>query len=81
VSFAPNLHTKLYCAETTDTSFAMFGSANFTQRSLVNRELGVMVSARGDGAAVVRALFYEAADIYRVSPGRELWCRASLGGT
>ena len=80
VALVPGLHTKLYCAETTETSFAMFGSANFTQNSLVNRELGVLVRSRGEGTSLVRQLFYEAADIYRASPGRALWCRPRLGG-
>lgn len=80
VSLVKDLHTKLFCADTTETSFAMIGSANFTQKSLANRELGVMVRARGEGTPLVRALLYEAADIYRSSTGRQVWCRQRFGG-
>lgn len=80
VCLVPGLHTKLYCAETAPASFVMLGSANFTQRSLMNRELGVMMRASEEGAPVVRKLIQEAADIYRCSEGRKVWCKQQLGG-
>jgi hypothetical protein len=66
----PRLHTKLYCAITSQGSFAMLGSANFTRQSLTNRELGVFIRASGGGTKLVRDLTYEAAEIYRSSPNR-----------
>jgi hypothetical protein len=69
-----DLHTKLYCADTDQGSFALFGSANFTHQSLINREIGVFMRASGNGKPLVRSLFHEAADIYR-SPGRQLICK------
>ena len=77
IAFLPELHVKLFTAQTLQSSFAMFGSANFTTKSLVNREIGVLVSASGDGKALVRDLDYEAAEIYR-DPGRHLLCKARL---
>jgi hypothetical protein len=77
IAFVPDLHVKLYTAQTLQSSFAMFGSANFTTQSLTNREIGVLVSASGDGSALYQDLKYEAADIYR-HPGRELVCKATI---
>lgn len=77
IALLPDLHVKLFTAQTLQTSFAMLGSANFTAQSLVNREIGVLVKATGDGKALVRSLDYEAAEIYR-SPGRQLICQAQL---
>jgi len=77
IALLPDLHVKLFTAQTLQSSFAMFGSANFTTKSLVNREIGVLVSASGDGKALVRDLGYEAAEIYR-APGRQLICKARL---
>ena len=77
IALLPDLHVKLFTAQTLQSSFAMFGSANFTTKSLVNREIGVLVSASGDGSALVRDLDYEAAEIYR-HPDRQLISRAKL---
>jgi hypothetical protein len=66
----PQLHTKLYCAVTSQSSFAMLGSANFTRQSLANREIGVFMRASGGGKRIVGDLTYEAAEIYRSSPNR-----------
>lgn len=77
IALLPELHVKLFTAQTLQSSFAMLGSANFTTRSLVNREIGVLVSASGDGTALFRDLHYEAAEIYR-HPDRELICQAQL---
>lgn len=77
IALLPDLHVKLFTAQTLQSSFAMFGSANFTTRSLVNREIGVLVSSSGDGRALVRDLDYEAAEIYR-HPGRQLISKAQL---
>ena len=77
VATLPRLHTKLFGARTARGNFVMIGSANFTQASLRNRELGVLVRSIGDGARLVSELFAEAADIYR-APGRHLIARKKL---
>lgn len=77
ISLLPELHMKLFTAQTAQSSFAMMGSANFTGKSLSNRELGVLVSSVGDGRTIVRDLDYEAAEIYR-HPQRKLHCKAKL---
>lgn len=74
VALVPWLHTKLYCADTNQGSFAMLGSANFTEQSLKNREIGALIRASGPGKQLVRSLASEASDIYR-SPDRKLFCR------
>ena len=81
VALVPSLHTKLYCADTDQGSFALIGSANLTEQSLSNREIGVLIRASGPGKKIVRNLVYEASDIYR-SPDRKLLCqrRLSIGG-
>jgi len=77
VAIVPGLHIKLYTAITQRTSFAMLGSANFTQQALINREIGLMVSSYGDGRRLVSQLNYEAANIYRL-PERRLIFQASF---
>lgn len=77
IALVPNLHTKLFCAETAQGSFALMGSANMTLQSFSNREIGLFVSSTGSGAEIVKKLTYEAADIYR-SPGRQLFCKRPL---
>jgi hypothetical protein len=77
IALLPELHVKLYTADTAQASFALMGSANFTGASLENRELGVLVKAVGDGAKFYRDLSYEAAEIYR-HPDRNLVCKATL---
>lgn len=77
IALLPDLHVKLFTAQTLQSSFAMLGSANFTTRSLTNREIGVLVSSSGDGRALVRDLDYEAAEIYR-HPTRQLISKAKL---
>jgi hypothetical protein len=77
IAYLPGLHVKLFAAQTAQASFAMLGSANFTARSLVNREIGVLVTSTGDGKPLVRDLSYEAAEIYR-HPDRELVRKARL---
>lgn len=75
----PSLHTKLFCAETKTGTFALLGSANWTQRSLVNRELGIFISAIGsEGTAIVRDLMREAAEIYRSAPGKSQYCKRTF---
>ena len=71
IALVRDLHTKLYCAETAQGAFALVGSANLTQRSLANREIGVLLRASGAGRPIVRQLTQEASDIYR-STGRTL---------
>jgi hypothetical protein len=73
IAIVPELHTKLYCASTAQAEFALLGSANFTQKSLSNIELGVFVNGIGGGRRLVRDLIYEAAQIYR-SPTRTVRC-------
>jgi hypothetical protein len=65
VVLVPSLHTKLYCADTAQGSFALLGSANLTMQSLTNREIGVLIRSAGAGKQLVKNLFNEAADIYR----------------
>jgi hypothetical protein len=77
IALLPDLHVKLFTAHTTDSTFALLGSANLTQQSLVNREIGVLVNSYGDGRQVVKELDYEAAQIYR-SPGRSLKAKAAF---
>jgi Putative DNA-binding domain len=77
VALVPDLHVKLFTARTDTGTFAMLGSANFTQQSLSNREIGVLVTGYSDGKRVVRQLDEEAAQIYR-TPGRRLIYRASF---
>jgi len=81
IAVVPWLHTKLYCAETDQGSLALVGSANFTERSFTNREIGVLIRAAGGGKEIVKRLSYEASDIYR-SPDRTLLCQRkfSTGG-
>jgi hypothetical protein len=80
VALVPGLHIKLYTALTDYGSFAMLGSANFTQQALINREIGVLINSYADGRKLVAELNYEAAQIYRL-PGRELLYRASFNVT
>jgi hypothetical protein len=65
IAYLPDLHVKLFTAQTTQSSFAMLGSANFTSRSLLNRELGVLATSVGEGRLVVDQLEREAISIYR----------------
>jgi hypothetical protein len=77
VAFVPDLHVKLYTALTNQGAFAMLGSANFTQQSLSNREIGLLVNAYLEGKRVVKDLNYEASQIYRM-PGRTLAHKANF---
>jgi hypothetical protein len=77
IAFLPGLHAKLYSARTDTGSFALLGSANFTQASLENQEIGVLVNGYSDGRGLVRRLDQEAAAIYR-SPGRTIHYHAQL---
>jgi hypothetical protein len=72
------LHTKLLCALTAQGDFALMGSANLTTRSLSNRELGLFLTATGDGRQLVKRLREEAAEVYR-SPGK-LYCNRTFQG-
>jgi len=74
IALVPELHTKLFCAETDQGAFALLGSANLTKLSLTNREIGVLLRASGAGASIVKSLIYEASDIYRM-PSRKLLCQ------
>jgi hypothetical protein len=69
IVLVPDLHTKLYCASTAEADFALFGSANLTQKSLQNLELGLFVNGAVEGRRFVKDLIYEAVMLYR-SPGR-----------
>ena len=74
----PDLHVKLYAARTTTGSFAVFGSANFTQAAFdANRELAVRVDGYAGGRRVLANLELEAANIYR-TPGRKFIARAKF---
>ena len=75
IATVPDLHAKLYIASTAADSFALVGSANFTQQSSDNFEIGLLAHSYMEGRQVVTALDREAADIYR-TPGRKLIHRA-----
>jgi hypothetical protein len=76
IAFLPDLHVKLYAAQTATGSFAMMGSANFTQAALSqNVEIGVRVTGYAAGKRIVTKLEHEAANIYR-APGRQLVARS-----
>jgi hypothetical protein len=77
IAFVSDLHVKLYTAVTSQGAFAMLGSANFTQQSLTNREIGLLVNAYLEGKGVVRELDLEASQIYRM-PGRILAHKADF---
>jgi hypothetical protein len=77
VALVPELHIKLYTALTSYGSFAMLGSANFTQQALINPEIGLLINSYSDGRKLVSELNYEAAQIYRLRE-RELLYRASF---
>jgi Putative DNA-binding domain len=77
IAFLPELHTKLYAAQTDQGTFAVLASANFTQQALNNRELGILVNGFEEGRAVVTKLNHEAAYIYR-SHGRTLIHKATF---
>lgn len=72
IALVPTLHSKLYCAETDQGSLALIGSANFTELSLRNREIGILIRGSGEGRSIVRQLSTEASDIYR-TPGRTVF--------
>ncbi len=72
-----DLHAKIYTAQTKDHSFAMIGSANFTQRSMVNREIGILINQYAEGKHLVSQLTREAADLYR-TPSRQQICKSRL---
>jgi hypothetical protein len=71
IATVPDLHTKLYTASTAAGSFALLGSANFTQRAHVGREIGLLVNSFMGGKRLFSTLDREAADIYR-TPSRTL---------
>ena len=77
IAFVRNLHAKLYTASTSNGNFALMGSANFTRKSLVAEELGVLVNDYASGKKVVRHLQDEAFRIYR-TPGRVLEHKAKF---
>jgi hypothetical protein len=80
IALVPQLHVKLYTASTAYGSFALIGSANFTQKSLVSHEIAVLVNSYADGRRVVSDLQYEASQLYRL-PGRKLLYQASFAAT
>lgn len=79
IAYVDALHTKLYCARTETGSVAMLGSANLTQRSLSNVEIGMIVTDYGEGRRVVQVLLESANALYR-TPGRTIVCKRRFGG-
>ena len=77
VVLVPELHAKLFMAETRTQDFALLGSANLTQKSLANRELGMLVHGFGDGRRLVRDLGAEAQSLYRLE-GRQVVSKAKF---
>lgn len=60
IRYNPDVHAKLYVVWLREEkgSFALFGSGNLTEGGLrYNIELGMMISARGRGRAIVRELY------------------------
>ena len=60
IRYNPDVHAKLYVVwrRQESDSFALFGSGNLTESGLRrNIELGMMISARGRGRAIVRELY------------------------
>ena len=77
IALFPGLHTKLFCAETTTASIAMFGSANMTSRAIDNIEFGAVILGQGTGEPICRRLFHHAAELYRLK-NRKLFCTGQL---
>jgi hypothetical protein len=77
IALIPSLHTKLFCAETTTATIAMFGSANLTSRALDNIEFGAVILGQGLGEPLCRRMFQHAAEIYRLKD-RTLFCKGNL---
>jgi hypothetical protein len=77
ISLVPQLHAKLYVAETAAVSFALLGSANLTKASLTGIELGILIHDSGPGKHAVRLLQQHATELYRM-PGRTLLCTARI---
>jgi len=77
VVFVKDLHAKIYTAQTQDHSFAMIGSANFTQKSLDNREIGVLINEYAEGKHLVSQVAREASELYR-TPSRKQICKSKL---
>jgi hypothetical protein len=75
IALVPDLHAKLYIASTAASSFALLSSANFTQQSADNFEIGLLAHSYMEGKKVASALDREAVGIYRTT-GRELIHRA-----
>jgi phosphatidylserine/phosphatidylglycerophosphate/cardiolipin synthase-like enzyme len=67
IAFVPELHAKLFTATTSESAFALVGSANLTDHSLRNREVGLLVNSYQDGARIVASLIREANHIYRTT--------------
>ncbi|MGP0100216.1 MAG: RNA-binding domain-containing protein [Solirubrobacteraceae bacterium] len=80
IALVPQLHVKLYTASTAYGSFAMIGSANFTQQSLASHEIAVLIDSYADGRRVVSDLQYEASQLYHLQ-GRKLLYQASFADT
>src|SRR5262249_1276063 len=77
IALLPNLHAKLFLAETRAMSVCTVTSANFTAQSLVNHEIGLLIRGRGEGQKLVRRLHQEAVQIYRTE-GRKLLSQRKL---
>jgi phosphatidylserine/phosphatidylglycerophosphate/cardiolipin synthase-like enzyme len=77
IALLPNLHAKLFVAETRAMSICMVTSANFTAQSLINNEIGLLIRNKGEGQQLVRRLTHEAAQIYRTD-GRKLFSQREL---
>ena len=75
IVLAEPIHTKLYWAQTDQGRFALLGSANLTQRSLDQNEIGLLLTDHGESAEIISRLKYEAAELYRSSPTRHVWCQ------
>lgn len=77
IALLPNLHAKLFVADTKALSVCLVTSANFTAQSLINQEIGLLIRGKGEGQRIVRRLHMEAAQIYRTE-GRKLHSQRKL---
>ena len=57
VSFIENLHAKFFLCELVPIPFALIGSANATNTSLTNYEIGVLVKGTGQAEGFVREVY------------------------
>lgn len=63
IFYMPTLHAKFYVAVTTNSRYALLGSANMYEWSSKTYEIGVVIEAKGDGEILVDQLEQLAIDL------------------